>query len=75
MDKCWSSSYPNADNSTNRCVLQCPTDPDYYADSHVCVFYCTTPNTFADPNGRICISRCTNFSTYTQYGDPRTGRC
>jgi hypothetical protein len=74
MDKCWSNSYPNADNSTNRCVFQCPTDPDYYADSHVCVFYCTTPNYYADPNGRICTPRCSNW-TYNQYADPRTDRC
>jgi hypothetical protein len=74
VKECLSSSFPNADNSTNRCVPVCPSTPDYYADNHVCVFYCVTPNTFADSNGRICTSSCSNISA-NQYGDPRTGRC
>jgi len=74
VPQCLSPSFPNSDNSTNRCVLQCPNSPDYYADSNVCVEYCTTPNYFADSNGRICVSRCSN-STNVQYVDTRTGRC
>jgi hypothetical protein len=77
VQQCLSNGYPNADNSTNKCVPICPITPDYYADNHVCVFYCVTAGTFADSNGRVCISRCSNFTDITnnQYGDPRTGRC
>ena len=72
--QCLSTSYPNADNSTNKCVFTCPADPDFYADSNVCVYYCTTPGYYADTNLRLCVARCTNV-THNQYGDPRTGRC
>lgn len=74
VGQCLSGSYPNADNSTNRCVFTCPDDPDLYADNHVCVHYCSG-GYYADAKDRICASRCSNMSTYTQYGDPRTGRC
>ncbi len=75
VTQCSGSNYPNADNSTNKCVATCPSSPDYYADSNVCVFYCTTANYFADPIGRVCTQRCSNGSAYIQYGDRRTGRC
>ena len=71
-------AYPNADNSTYKCVATCPSSPDYFADSNKCVYYCTTPSYYADPVGRVCRARCTNITGaggYVQYGDPRTGRC
>ena len=64
-----------ADNSTNKCVDTCPDDPDYYGDDHVCVFYCTTPNYYADPDSRECVTRCPNVTEGNTYGDPLTGRC
>ena len=78
VSQCLSVAFPNADNSTNKCVFTCPSDPDFYADSNVCVYYCTTASYYADPSDRICRSRCTNVTGaggFNQYGDPRTGRC
>lgn len=78
VSQCLSNTYPNADNSTNRCVSVCPNSPDFFADAHVCVYYCTTANYYADPEGRVCRARCTNVTGvngYNQYGDGRTGRC
>lgn len=75
MDACHSVAYPNADNSTNYCVFQCPSNPDYYSDNHVCVYYCTNPLHFADPDSRSCVGRCPNITAYYSYGDPTTGRC
>ncbi len=74
MDYCFSNLYPNADNSTNKCVFRCPDKPDYYADNNVCVYYCTTTGYFADPDTRTCVARCPNLTANT-YGDPTTGRC
>lgn len=48
VSSCTGLTYPNADNSTNRCVPICPSQPDYYSDNHVCVFFCVTTGTFAD---------------------------
>lgn len=39
---CSSASFPYADNSTNMCVPICPTQPDYFASNHVCVYNCPT---------------------------------
>ena len=75
MDACHSNDYPNADNSTNQCVETCPSFPDYYADNHICVFYCTDSSQFADPDSRECVDRCPNITAHNTYGDPLTGRC
>ena len=49
-----------ADNSSNKCVPICPTDPDYYMQNGICVPYCSF-GTYADPTTglRICTSLCT----------------
>lgn len=78
MDVCSASAgYPNADNSTNKCVFRCPSSPDYYSDNNVCVYYCTNPAQFAnpDPLSRACVDRCPNLTNYNTYGDPTNGRC
>ena len=36
-----------ADNSTNKCVDICPTEPDYYEENGVCVMDCASG--YADP--------------------------
>ncbi len=54
-----------ADNSTNTCVLTCPTNPSYYADSNsnICVFTCSSG--YSDNSTRKCVEKCPiNYSAY-----------
>lgn len=61
-----------ADNSTNKCVDECPVDPDYYDENGVCVLYCSG-NLFADPTAgiRACVGLCEEGL----WGEPVSGRC
>ena len=61
-----------ADNSTNTCVDECPTDPDYYEEDGFCVMHCSG-DLYADPTPglRKCVAECTDGL----YGDPVSGRC
>ena len=77
--RCRSSCLANyfTDNSTMRCVTQCPPYPNYFADILTtsptfgrCVKYCP-PNTYASNSSRVCASQCPNGT----YAENSTWRC
>lgn len=57
---------PFKDNSTQRCVALCPSNPDYYAYSgdNTCVRVCPDGLFASDPITRICINSCQTWSTF-----------
>ncbi len=60
-----------ADNSTNRCVTTCPSQPNYFASnqSYSCVFLCpSTPKMYADYSTRTCVENCPggDIDTYAE---------
>ena len=61
-----------ADNSTNKCVDLCPTDPDYYEEDGACVMHCSS-GLFADPTANL--RKCQNPCEEGLWGDPVSGRC
>lgn len=69
-----------ADNTTWKCVTECPSDPDYYADyaSRTCVRRCP-PNKFASNNSvttsvtRMCVL--SQDCMGSRVADPINSRC
>ena len=56
------------DSSSWRCVLKCPSNPDWYADlpNNNCIPYC--PNTFfSDNSTRECVTTCNATVGYLAY--------
>ena len=65
---------PYKDNSTQRCVAVCPSNPDSYAHipSFTCVRVCPSGLYASDPVTRICTSTCQPWLTFR---DDTTHRC
>ena len=71
MDGCYYNDQ-FADNSTNMCVDECPSQPDFYGQvsTKTCVFKCL-PTLFSHPDLRLCIDHCDD----PYYADPSLGLC
>ena len=54
------------DNSTRRCVLVCPTNPQLYAYENSCVSECP-PDWFSDNSTRKCVETCNASVGYIAY--------
>lgn len=64
-----------ADNSTWRCVNQCPENPALYGDTttQVCVINCPN-NLYGDDSSRVCVNKCPLIPVIYYAYDP-TQRC
>lgn len=62
------------DNSTQRCVSVCPSQPSYWADTvnHKCVYYCPPSYFASNRTDRLCVQYC---STYLTFGDVNSQIC
>jgi hypothetical protein len=56
------------DDSTRRCVLICPTNPNLFANTITkkCVTQCDNDN-FSDNSTRECVTRCNQTVGYLAY--------